>query len=142
MTSKENADRLSWTYPATLNYVEQVCLAATTLFEKHMLSKRDRFAIELLLREAVNNAVIHGCSENAQMHFTCQLEISDQKAIIEVADEGPGFNWRKKSQASPSDLEVSGRGLTIFEFYANSIKYNDAGNCVTLTRRFEPQQVE
>ena len=127
---------MDWKYPARLKNVEQVCSAALQALEKHALRKEDRFAVELLLREALNNAVIHGCHQNPRLSFSCRLLISDRQVIIEVSDEGPGFDWRRKSGVSPDHSAESGRGLPIYALYAQSTKFNDAGNCVTLTRIF------
>jgi anti-sigma regulatory factor (Ser/Thr protein kinase) len=116
--------------------MEQVCAAIAQELEKSPLQPKDRFAAELLAREALNNAVMHGCHENPQLCFACRLTLSDQEMIIEVSDEGGGFDWRKKMVHTPTCSGESGRGLCIYALYANLITYNDAGNCVTLTRVF------
>jgi serine/threonine-protein kinase RsbW len=136
MNSSESNDQLSWKYPATLKNVEQVCSAAAQTLEKYSLHKKDLFAIELLLREALNNAVLHGCHQNSLLSFSCRLMISDRELIIEVTDEGTGFNWRGKLEAQPANSDESGRGLSIYAIYANSIKFNESGNCVTLKKIF------
>lgn len=137
MSAAEALFDLHWQYPATLENVERVCLAVTVELEKLALSKQDQFATELLLREAVNNAVIHGCRLNPLQSFSCRVAVSDQEAMIEVQDSGSGFDWRKASKSRHKAADVSGRGLSICALYAQSIKFNEAGNCVTLTRTFQ-----
>jgi anti-sigma regulatory factor (Ser/Thr protein kinase) len=136
MNSSQKGDQLSWNYPATIKNVEQVCSAVTQILKKYSLHKKDRFAIELLLREALNNAVLHGCDQNPLLSFSCQLKMSVQKAVIEVSNEGVGFDWRGKLESLPSNVKESGRGLSIYAIYADSINFNEAGNCVSLTRIF------
>jgi anti-sigma regulatory factor (Ser/Thr protein kinase) len=92
MSSSEMCDEFSWTYPATIKNVEQVCSALTRILKEYPLGKKDRFATELLLREALNNAVLHGCDQNPLLSFSCHLMISDQEATIEVSNEGEGFD--------------------------------------------------
>ena len=121
-------------YQATLANVEQVCSTAARVLDEYLVQKKDRFAVELLLRESLNNAVLHGCNLDSRQFFSCRLIISEQEITIEVSDDGPGFDWRKKPEGSPDNLGESGRGLTIYAIYAHAICYNDVGNGVTLTR--------
>jgi serine/threonine-protein kinase RsbW len=133
--------KLSWKLPAVLANVDQVCCAAVQAFSQYSVQQKDRFATELLLREALNNAVLHGCQENSLLSFSCSLTISEWGVIIEVSDEGTGFDWHKEPAVPPDDaddifLNETGRGQLIYAIYANSIQYNDAGNGVSLTRTF------
>ncbi|MEI7848078.1 MAG: ATP-binding protein [Chloroflexota bacterium] len=138
MSASAQEDVLEWKYSATLQNVEQVCKAAAPVFEKFTSTKKDRFAVELLLREALNNAVIHGCFENPHLFFICRIEISEREVILTVSDDGPGFDWRKKTEVNPDDSAESGRGLAIFALYSNSTLFNLTGNCVTLKKVFNP----
>jgi anti-sigma regulatory factor (Ser/Thr protein kinase) len=136
MNLSESKFQLSWKYPATLDNVERVCSAAAQSLKKYSFHKKDLFAAELLLREALNNAVLHGCDQNPLLFFSCRLMISGRELIIKVADEGPGFDWRGKLKVQPAHSDESGRGLSIYAIYANSIEFNESGNCVTLTQIF------
>jgi serine/threonine-protein kinase RsbW len=132
MNPSASNNQWSWKYPASLDNVEKVCTSALAALEEYSLQIKELFSIELLLRESLNNAVIHGCHENPLLSFSCSLMITDQAVVIEVADEGPGFDWRGKLQAKPVNLDETGRGLLIYDIYANSVKFNESGNCITL----------
>jgi serine/threonine-protein kinase RsbW len=136
MSASVQPDALEWKYPATLQNVEQVCSVVAPVLEKYNLKKKDRFAVELLLHEALNNAVIHGCHEDPHLFFFCRMEISEREVILTVSDDGPGFDWRKKTEVNPDDSAESGRGLAIFALYSNSTLFNLTGNCVTLKMIF------
>jgi serine/threonine-protein kinase RsbW len=136
MTSNQLRKQISWEYPASLSNVEQVCSDCAQFLMGFSLSQKDRFAIHLLLRESINNAVIHGCQHNPLLLFTCKLTLSDHEATIEVHDEGKGFDWRSERNTSPNISSESGRGLYIYSIYADTVEYNEAGNCVMLTRIF------
>jgi anti-sigma regulatory factor (Ser/Thr protein kinase) len=140
MRPPASSRQLAWKYPAALQNIDTVCSKAAALLEQCSLQKKDRFAIELLLREALNNAVIHGCHQNPHLFFSGSLIISDHQAVIEVSDEGLGFEWRSESRSLHPDGDETGRGLQIYANYASSIKFNDAGNCVTLTLSLNAQQ--
>jgi len=123
-----------WKFPGTLKNVERVCSAVGLVLDQNALNKKDRFAVELLVREAVNNAFMHGCRENERLSFTCGMTISDEQVSIVVSDEGEGFDWRKKIDCPPPNLGESGRGLYIYGLYADEIIFNEVGNSVSLTR--------
>jgi serine/threonine-protein kinase RsbW len=136
MTFPKPTDPMQWKYPAAIENVELVCQMVTQRLDEYPLQKKDRFAVEILLRESLNNAVLHGCRQDPLLYFSCGLVISNQEIIIRVSDDGAGFDWRKKLKSPPNNSHESGRGLYIYALYANRIQYNDAGNQVTLTRIF------
>jgi serine/threonine-protein kinase RsbW len=140
MKPSKARSQLAWKYPAALENIDLVCSQAADLLDQRSLQKKDRFAIELLLREALNNAVLHGCHLDPQLSFAGSLAISGRQVILEVSDDGPGFKWQAESQILHHDRDETGRGLQIYASYASLIKFNDAGNCVTLTLNLNAQQ--
>jgi serine/threonine-protein kinase RsbW len=126
-----------WNYPARLENVDQVCSAAEAIFDQYTIPRKDCFAIVLLLREALNNAVIHGCNYDATMTMSCRMTIATREIVIEITDNGTGFNWRKTSLKHVASNSEHGRGMSIFLLYASTIAFNDSGNRVTLTRYLE-----
>ncbi len=137
MNEFEPGPRLRWKFPAVFKNVEIVCAQAGLAFERYVPAKRDRFALRLLLREALNNAVLHGCKEDPLLNFSCRLEITDEQAVMEISDDGPGFDWHKETTSPTHDNLESGRGLQIYALYAHSTTYNPAGNSIHLIRNFE-----
>jgi len=134
MKPPESGHQLTWKYPAILQNMEQVCSAVTQILEKRSIERKDQFAVELLLREALNNAIMHGCQQKPHLFFSGNLTISDRDVTIQVSDDGPGFDWLKETEILHRDADESGRGLQIYANYASTTKFNAAGNCVTLTR--------
>ena len=137
MNPSTSINQWIWKYPASLENIEQVCSNALQALDEYSLQIKDLFSFELLLRESLNNAVIHGCHENPLLSFSCRLMISEQGLIIEVSDEGPGFDWHGKVEARPASFDEMGRGLLIYDLYANSVRFNESGNCVTLKINFD-----
>lgn len=126
-----------WTTPAILENVDQICAAAEIALNPYHLSQKDRFAIALLMREALNNAVIHGCKKDPTLTISCRLWISEFEVAIEISDCGAGFDWRSPSLRLSEPGSDHGRGMTIYKLYATSISFNQPGNCVTLKRIVE-----
>jgi serine/threonine-protein kinase RsbW len=93
----------------------------------------DSFRLQLLLREMLNNAVIHGCREDTRKRVKCMVTWADKMRVrIMVEDEGAGFDWRSRMTCEAGECACSGRGLSIMNQYGNSVVFNDAGNMVTI----------
>ncbi len=90
------------------------------------------FVTQLLLREALNNAVIHGCENNSRKRVESVVEWNDAFILVTVADDGSGFDWNKTCMKG-SDAECdSGRGLPIMKQYARDVSFNEKGNRLSL----------
>lgn len=93
----------------------------------------DAFAAELLLREALANAMSHGLATKT---ITCVLRAKKRHLVLAVCDGGKGFDWRTAGKTEPNAAAVDGRGLMIYRHYASAVRFNAAGNCVTLIKRY------
>jgi len=122
--------------PAILDSVESIS-AEFRSRSKCTLPPRAGFAAELLLREALTNAVIHGSGANPAMPVHCAIRMRDRKLIIAVADCGPGFDWRGRYGWTADIASCSGRGLEIFRKFATRVRFNARGNAVTIVKVFE-----
>jgi serine/threonine-protein kinase RsbW len=91
----------------------------------------DLFALRILLREAVLNAVTHGCHENPLQQVTIQIGLENGDVDLTVTDSGPGFNWRDHADYS-QELAEGGRGMALMKIYSSCMDYNDPGNQVRI----------
>ena len=62
------------------------------------------FSLSLCMREGLTNAIKHGHQLDSEKiaHYT--LTIKEKKIIIEIEDQGEGFNWKEisKKNQTPS----------------------------------------
>jgi serine/threonine-protein kinase RsbW len=87
-------------------------------------------AVQLALREALNNAVVHGNGMDAHklVHVRCQCELGTGVSII-VADQGQGFD----PSAVPDPLAVEnrlaedGRGIQIMKSTMDEVFFERGG---------------
>ncbi len=114
-----------------LGQVDALCADAKTMLDNRGESEH-AFAVDLLLREFVNNAILHGHASASDKHAKVTVRINRSWIKIQVTDQGPGFNWRLKKKSQPEDDATSGRGLAIGLHYARRMHYNCKGNQVTL----------
>jgi anti-sigma regulatory factor (Ser/Thr protein kinase) len=127
---------LERTVPATLDAVDRLCAEMRGGFFQ-AVPAAERFAVELLLREALTNAVQHGVKGAAEGVVSCRVRMIRGGIEMCVADSGAGFDWRmRRAEASPP-LAESGRGLAILERYSSSLRFNRKGNGVRVTRMFK-----
>ncbi|MBF0508586.1 MAG: response regulator [Deltaproteobacteria bacterium] len=65
--------------------------------------------------------------------------INRTRIKVVVKDNGPGFDWRSKigelEEMDPMELLNHGRGILLARINFDEIRYNDAGNVVTLIKR-------
>lgn len=123
-----------WIIPADLKAVDIVCNSLKKLLIKMSIEKDSHIPI-LLLREALNNAVIHGSKLDNTRSVTCQVSINNSQIDIAVKDEGDGFNWKDQINACIPPSSTSGRGLCIYKMYADSFSFNEKGNEVRLIKK-------
>ena len=123
--------------PATLPAVEEF-FAEFRRRSRAMLDRANSFVAELLVREALTNAVVHGCQAdpNKQIRCVLRLRLRNRRLLIAVEDDGDGFDWRAALRNSAAFSDCSGRGLAILRMYASRIRYSSRGNLVTIIRRF------
>jgi serine/threonine-protein kinase RsbW len=112
--------------------IEKIVDAMTDYF----YSEKDVFAVRLALEEAVVNAIRHGNREDATKHVNVSFLVGPERVLIEVQDEGEGFDPREvPDPLAPENLErSSGRGLYLIRTYMTWVRYNSRGNCVTMCR--------
>jgi serine/threonine-protein kinase RsbW len=121
------------TLPATLDAVEEF-FVGFRLQAQNMLSQSDWFAAELLAREALTNAVVHGCHCDPRKRVVCVLRLRGRRLTIAVHDEGQGFDWRAAAERRGRDFASSGRGIQILRRFAIRVRYNEKGNAVTIIK--------
>ena len=85
--------------------------------------------------EAVNNAITHGNKADPQKFVDVEIEFDNNEIIITVTDEGSGFKPEKIPDPTlPENIEeLSGRGVFLMKKLADSIKFNEKGNSVTMS---------
>lgn len=130
---KENAICLRQHMPAKLEAIDRVCDEVHDYLDASGLGQVF-FEVTLLLREALVNAVTHGSQGDDSKWIDIDLSVEGGDLVMEVQDQGPGFAWSEKMQRDVSSREEHGRGLGIFQAYANEVQYNDKGNKVTLRK--------
>ncbi|MEW6536714.1 MAG: response regulator [Candidatus Auribacterota bacterium] len=92
--------------------------------------------VKLAIDEALNNAIKHGNHSNIDKKVKIRTQISPQKLMVTIRDEGPGFDVSQvPDPKDPSNLHrEGGRGVLLISYYMDEVYYNDKGNEVMLVK--------
>lgn len=99
--------------------------------------RKDRVAVILAAREAVTNAVRHGHRCDPGKRFRLRYLVRPAEVLVEVEDDGFGFDPDRVPDALVAweEQQPRGRGLFLMRSYASWLSFNRTGNRVTLCRR-------
>lgn len=99
-------------------------------------TERDLFGCHLALEEVLVNAVKHGNANDPAKSVWVHCRIGRERVIIEIEDEGPGFD--PEDVPDPTDEEnlekPSGRGIMLMRAFMTRIEYMGRGNRVLLEK--------
>lgn len=127
MAALEPEAPFTMSFPSVRGEIETACSRVENYLAELGMAN-ERFEILLSLREALNNAVIHGNEEDPDKSVELTLTRDRDGLSFTVQDQGPGFDWRR-SMARPVDARAcSGRGLAILETYLTNLTFNEIGN--------------
>jgi len=96
------------------------------------------FDVELALREALENAVVHGNQEepDTKVHVRCRCQPGKEISIV-VTDQGKGFDFEKtvgNGITTDPDSE-HGRGIQLMKAYMNDVHFARGGSEVHMLKR-------
>lgn len=89
------------------------------------------FPVELLARECLSNAILHGNCKDADKPIVLRLWIGREWIHLQITDQGGGFAWREAFASRPDASAASGRGLHICALYSARARFNRRGNQIT-----------
>jgi anti-sigma regulatory factor (Ser/Thr protein kinase) len=125
---------LFYDLPATSGAVDRVCREVEAALTARRLES-ERFPMAMLLREGLNNAVIHGSRTARAGRMRCRINFGHTWLQVVIEDDGPGFDWRARLDCRAGVDECHGRGLQIYQLYSDEVRFNRKGNRVHLRRR-------
>ena len=96
------------------------------------------FDVELALREALGNAVVHGNQENPEkkVHIRCRCGPGNELSII-VTDQGKGFDFGKVvgNGLTSDPAAAHGHGIQLMKAYMDDVHFARGGSEVHMRQR-------
>jgi serine/threonine-protein kinase RsbW len=98
------------------------------------------FGIDMAVREAVTNAVLHGNRQEADKSIEVTFADSPAELTITVRDEGEGFDPEAVADPTVEQnlLKTSGRGILFMRNFMDEVEYSrppQGGTIVRMTKR-------
>jgi serine/threonine-protein kinase RsbW len=111
------------TIPAKPEYITLCRLALTGLSRLRPLPDETLADLKLALTEACSNSVRHAYADQ-EGSVEILYELHDDRLVIEVLDEGEGFDAREPEQAA-EDLSEGGLGIAIIRAIADEFEVGE-----------------
>jgi serine/threonine-protein kinase RsbW len=92
--------------------------------------------VEIALREALANAIIHGNHENPRKHVYVRCRCKLDEVSIAVKDEGRGFDINKMADpTAPENIgSVHGRGIYLMKALMDEVRFEEGGVVVHMRK--------
>jgi serine/threonine-protein kinase RsbW len=111
--------------------VTRHCLAG------HRTLKRTRFRLQVVLSEALSNAIVRGNREERGKWVHVRAELLSDAIRVSVTDEGSGFDPSSVPEPITPDQidEANGRGLFLIRKLVDAVQFNEQGNSICMILR-------
>lgn len=113
---------------------------AAQVVRRFEFNEEAAFGIDMAVREAVTNAILHGNKKDEAKTVEVAFRGSNQMIEITVRDRGEGFDL--SSVPDPTDpqnlMKTSGRGILFMRTFMDEVQYShhaEGGTVVRMTKR-------
>jgi serine/threonine-protein kinase RsbW len=93
--------------------------------------------VEIALREALANAIIHGNHEDRRKHVHVTCRCKPDEVSIAVKDEGEGFDTNNVPDPTAQENigSVHGRGIYLIKALMDEVSFEEGGAVVHMKKR-------
>jgi serine/threonine-protein kinase RsbW len=131
----EKNDAPSSTHFEVMLAAEVGTISPVVAWVMHLVSEMEytagkEFEIEMALREALANAVLHGCNADPSKRIECSVTCEEHRGIlIVVSDPGKGFDPAKVPSPTNEQNIFSdhGRGIYLINTLMDEVRYERNG---------------
>jgi serine/threonine-protein kinase RsbW len=111
--------------PAKAEYITLGRLALTAIARVRPLSAETLSDLKLALTEACTNSVRHAYREGRSGTVQIVYQIEPDRLVVEVADDGRGFDPNETLQDGNGDLSEGGLGIAIIRAVADEVEIGE-----------------
>jgi serine/threonine-protein kinase RsbW len=127
--------------PSRIEAVEEAAAAVAELVNRSGIDENAAFGIDMAVREAVTNAVLHGNKQDETKFVEVTLTSFSAALEIKVHDQGPGFNPEAVPDPTKDEniLKSSGRGIFFMRNFMDEVDWvirPEGGTTVRMVKRF------
>lgn len=127
--------------PSHIEAVADAAAAATDFVKSCGLDEQAAFTIDMAVREAVTNAMVHGNQEDETKSVEVIFNCLGNALEIEIRDQGKGFDpTGVPDPTEPANiLKTSGRGIFLMRSFMDEVEWlarPEGGTTVRMVKRF------
>jgi len=129
------------TLPSRIESVEEAATSIGRILSSSGVAEEVTFGVDMAVREAVTNAVLHGNKQDEAKFVHVITRTSPNSVEIRVDDEGEGFNPADVPDPTDSEniMKASGRGIFFMRTFMNDVEWfirPEGGTTVRMTKQF------
>ena len=126
--------------PSRIDTVATAAAAVVEFVGRLGISEEAAFGIDMAVREAVTNAVLHGNRQDEEKTVDISLKSSPDAVEISVHDQGPGFKPDEVPDPTAQEniLKASGRGIFFMRTFMDEVNWSirpGGGTTVRMVKR-------
>jgi serine/threonine-protein kinase RsbW len=126
--------------PSRIESVAEASAAAAKVMSHSGFSEEAAFGVDMAVREAVTNAVLHGNRQDETKSVEITFSTSPAALEVTVRDQGEGFD--SESIPDPTDaqnvMKTSGRGIFFMRTFMDEVTWSrhpEGGTVVRMTKK-------
>ena len=123
--SPVTVDTIELTLPSRIKAIDKAATAVAELVTRSGISEEAAFGIDMAVREALANAVIHGNKLDETKFVEINVKSSLDSLEVSVHDQGQGFNPDNISDPTKEEniLKSSGRGIFFMRNFFDEVDW-------------------
>jgi serine/threonine-protein kinase RsbW len=140
-TTIESGSEMELRIPGRPEFVRVVRKTAGTLAHQLSFTVADAHDIELAVGEACNNAIEHGRADPGE-EIVVRLGVEPDRLVVEVIDQGEGFDPEEAEQGVVDGETVGGFGIIVMRSIMDEVDIRcdpKTGTCVRMIK-YRPRQ--
>ena len=122
--------------PSRVASIDEAAAGVTDAARRLGFSEEALYGIELAVREAVTNAVLHGNGGDESKPVELGLSGTDAELVVTVRDRGEGFDPEQVADPTREEnlLKASGRGILFMRTFMDEVGWEHPPGGGTLVR--------
>jgi serine/threonine-protein kinase RsbW len=119
------AETTELSLPSRIDTVATAAAAVAEFVSRSGITEDAAFGIDMAVREAVTNAVVHGNRQDENKTVEVTLKSSPDAVEISVHDQGAGFNPEAVPDPTAEEniLKASGRGIFFMRSFMDEVDW-------------------
>jgi serine/threonine-protein kinase RsbW len=126
--------------PSRVESIAEAAAAADAAARRYGLSEEAAFGLDMAVREAVTNAVLHGNKQDESKQVEITFAEEGGEFVVTVRDRGEGFDPTGVADPTAAEnlLKTSGRGILFMRNFMDTVEWQphpEGGTVVRMTKK-------